>query len=88
MSSFRSVLTSGLLGHLSWDKLGAVNELGEVRVCVVWHSQAWERPLLWVHLPTDLHVDKFHFLTVLHRLTGQMRHQSVSDEWKYRNILG
>lgn len=69
------VLTSGLLGHLSWDKLGAVDELGEVSMRVVWHVQARQRPLLRVHLPTDLHVDNFHFLTVLQRLTGQMRDQ-------------
>lgn len=69
------VLTSGLLSHLSWNKLGAVDELGEVRMRVrhVWHVQARQRPLLRVHLPTDLHVDNFHFLTVLQRLTGQMR---------------
>lgn len=69
------VLTSGLLSHLSWDKLGAVDELGEVSMRVVWHVQAWQRPLLRVHLPTDLHVDNFHFLTVLQCLMGQMRDQ-------------
>lgn len=66
-------LTSGLLGQLSWDKLWAVDELREVGVGLVGHGQARQRPLLWVHLPTDLHVNHFHFLTVLQSLTGEMR---------------
>ncbi len=61
-------LTSGLLSQLSRDKLGAVDELGEVGVGLVRKAQAGQRPLLWVHLPTDLHVDHFHFLTVLQSL--------------------
>lgn len=66
------MLTSGLLNHLSRDKLGAVDELGEVGVGVVRHVQARERPLLGVHLPTDLHVDHLHVLAVLQCLTGEM----------------
>lgn len=56
---------------MSWDELRAVDELGEVGVGVVRHAQARQRPLLGVHLPTDLHVDQLHFLTVLQSLTGE-----------------
>lgn len=71
------MFTSGLLCHLSRDELRAVDELGEIGVGLVSHGQAWQRPLLWVHLPTDLHVDHFHFLTVLQSLTGEMTGQLV-----------
>lgn len=67
--------TSRLLRHLSWDKLGAVDELRKIGVSLVGYTQAWQRPLLWVHLPTDLHVNHFNLLAVLQSLTGEtMRH--------------
>lgn len=64
----RRVLTSRLLGDLSGDELGTVDELGEVGVRVVGNVQARQRPLLRLRLPPDLHVDHFHLLAVLQRL--------------------
>lgn len=71
------LFTSGLLWHLPRDKLGAVDELGEIGVWLVEHGQTRQRPLLRIHLPTDLHVDNFHFLTVLQSLTGETMGQLV-----------
>lgn len=71
------MFTSGLLHYLSRDKLWAVYELREVGVGVVRHVQPRQRPLLRLHLPTDLHVDHFHFLTVFQSLTGETKGQLV-----------
>lgn len=38
---------------------------------LVGHGQARQRPLLWVHLPPDLHVHHFNFLAVLQGLDGR-----------------
>lgn len=69
--------TSGLLDQLPWDELGAVDELREVSDGLVRHGQAGQGPLLRVDLPTDLHVDHFHFLTVLQSLIREMMSQLI-----------
>lgn len=64
------VFTFKLISRLSGDELGAVDELGEV--CVVGHHQTRKGPLLWVLLPTDLHVDHLHLFAVLQSLKGKL----------------
>lgn len=82
-----TVFTSGLLRYLSWNKLWAVYELREVGVGLVGHGQAGERPLLWLHLPTDLHVDHFHFLTILQSLTEETQGQLVCVVTEIRHYV-
>lgn len=65
---WRNRFTHWLLGHLSGDKLWAVDELREVGVGLVGQGQARQGPLLRVHLPPDLHVYHLHLLTVLQSL--------------------
>lgn len=38
-------------------------------MCLVRQVHAWKRPLLRVHLSTNLHVDQLHLFTVLQSLT-------------------
>ena len=60
--------TCVVVGQGAGDELGAVDELGEVGVGVVWHSQTRERPLLRLLFPPNLHVDDLHLLAVFQRL--------------------
>lgn len=64
-------LASELFSHLSGYKLRTIDKLREISVGLVWHGQAWKRPLQWVLFTTDLQVNHFNFFTVLQSLAGE-----------------